>query len=293
MVLLYNDYKYLKMGDSIMNVAYLGPRGTFTEMAAKILGKGSNFIPYHSFYEALIAVEKGEADEAVVPVENSIEGVVNGTADCLIFDVELYIQELLILPIRQCLIAKNDTALNEITHVLSHPHAIPQCRDFIEKYLPQADIITESSTAEAVRKVSESDEKIAGIGAAAAAELYGLNVLAEGIQNTDNNFTQFVRVSKSKNMDYVKEKVTICFSTNDEPGALYKILDIFSIFDINMSKIASRPMRNRPMEYVFLIDLDVNNNSKDIEDAIKLIERKSSFCKNLGCYDVRDNRLQK
>lgn len=276
-----------------MKIAYLGPRGTFTEMAAKILARDNDIVPYHSFYDALMAVEKGEADEAVVPVENSIEGVVNGTADCLIFDVHLYIQELLILPIRQCLIAKEGTELREVTHIMSHPHAIPQCRDFIEKYMPHAEIVTESSTAEAIKKVSLSDEKAAGIGAECAADLYGLSVIKKNIQNTDNNFTQFVRVSKKKSIEYNKDKVTICFSTTDEPGALYKILDIFSIFDVNMSKIASRPMRNKPMEYVFLIDLDVNNNSKDIEDAIKLIERKSSFCKNLGCYAIRDNRLQK
>lgn len=276
-----------------MKVAYLGPRGTFTEMAAAILEKDNEIIPYHSFFEALMAVEKGEADEAVVPFENSIEGVVNGTVDCLIFDVDLYIQELLILPIRQCLIAKEGTDIKSISRILSHPHAIPQCSDFIEKYMPCAELVSESSTAEAIRKVSEAEEGVAGIGAQCAAKMYGLSVLAEGIQNTDNNFTQFLRVSKKRNLEYVKEKVTMCFSTTDEPGALYKILDIFSIFDINMSKIVSRPMRNRPMEYVFLIDLDVDNNSKDIEDAIKLIERKSSFCKNLGCYNVIDNRLQK
>lgn len=276
-----------------MKTGYLGPQGTFTEMAAKLMSRDNEIIPYHSFSEALMAVEKCEADEAVVPFENSIEGVVNGTADCLIFDVDLYIQELLILPIRQCLIAKEGTKTEDITRILSHPHAIPQCRNFIEKYMPQAELISESSTAEAIRKVSESDYGTAGIGAQCAAEMYGLSVLYEGIQNTDNNFTQFLRVSKKKNLEYIREKVTICFSTTDEPGALYKILDIFSIFDINMSKIVSRPMRNKPMEYVFLIDLDVNNNSKDIEDAIKLIERKSSFCKNLGCYNVTDNRLQK
>ncbi|MDO4301300.1 MAG: prephenate dehydratase [Clostridia bacterium] len=277
-----------------MKVGYLGPKGTFTEEAARILAKGNELIPYHSFFDALKAVADDEIDEAVVAFENSIEGVVNMTIDSLAFDVDLYIQELLIMPIEQCLIAKKGTDISSIKKIMSHSHAIPQCKNFINANLSKAESETKASTAGAIKAVAEGEDNIAGIGARCAAELYGLEVIAEGIQDTNDNFTEFARVSKNKSLNYINgNKVTICFSTVDEPGALLKLLDIFSIYDINMSKIFSRPMRNKPLEYIFIIDLDVNNNSDDFKAAIKLLERKTAFCKNLGCYSVVDKRLKK
>lgn len=277
-----------------MKVGYLGPRGTFTEQAASILAKDNELVPYHSFLDALKAVANDEVEEAVVAIENSIEGVVNATIDSLAFDVDLYIQELLIMPIEQCLIAKKGTGVSDIKKIMSHPHAIPQCKNFINKNIPMADLETKASTAGAIKAVADSEENIAGIGAKNAAELYGLEVIAESIQDTNDNFTEFARVSKNKALDYITgNKVTICFSTADEPGSLLKLLDIFSVYDINMSKIFSRPMRNRPLEYIFIIDLDVDYNSNDIIEAIKLLERKTTFCKNLGCYSIVDKRLKK
>lgn len=277
-----------------MKVGYLGPRGTFSEEAARILAKDNELVPYHSFLEGMMAVEKGEIEEAVVPLENSIEGVVNATIDSLAFDVNLYIKELLIMPVEQCLIAKKGTDVGDVKKIMSHPHAIPQCKNYINENLPDAEAETKASTAGAIKAVAESSENVAGIGAKCAAELYGLEVVAEGIQDTNDNFTEFARVSKKKSFDYITgNKVTLCFSTADEPGALLKLLDIFSIYDINMSKIFSRPMRNKPLEYIFIIDLDVNDNSKDIIEAIKLLERKTTFCKNLGCYSIVDKRLKK
>lgn len=277
-----------------MKVGYLSPRGTFTEQAAIIFAKDNELVPYQNFLEELKAVANGEIDEAVVPIENSIEGIVNATIDSLVFDVDLYIQELLIMPIEQCLIAKRGTKISDIKRVMSHPHAIPQCKNFINAKLKGVETETRTSTAGAIKAVSESDEVIAGIGAKCAAEVYGLEVLAESIQDTNNNFTEFIRVSKKKSLEYISgNTVTLCFSTADEPGALLKVLEIFSIYDINMSKIFSRPMRNKPLEYIFIIDLDVENNSGDIMEAIKLLERKTPFCKNLGCYSIYDKRLKK
>lgn len=276
-----------------MDIGYLGPRGTFTEQAALIMAKGENIIPFRSFWEALEAVEKGQIQQAIVPIENSIEGVVNATVDCLIFDVNLYIQELLIMPIEQSLIAKKGTTVDSIKKVYSHSHAIPQCKEYIREHLPNAVLQSVSSTADGIRRVSQSnnDEYCAAIGSKNAADLYGLQVLAQSIQDTNNNFTLFARVSKKSSVD-IKDnsKVTICFSTENKPGYLFKMLDIFSIYDINMTKIFSRPMKNKPMEYVFLIDLDVDNNTDDVENALKLIARKTTFFKNLGAYKVVDCR---
>ncbi|MGN1318843.1 MAG: prephenate dehydratase [Lachnospirales bacterium] len=274
-----------------MKVGYLGPRGTFTEQAAKIMMPKDELIPYHSFSEALKAVNSDELDCAVVPIENSIEGIVNQTVDCLIFDVNLYIQKLLILPINQCFITKFGADLENITKIYSHSHAIPQCKKYISEKYPKADTISASSTAEAIKFVANSSDNIAGIGNKMAAELYGLQVVEDSIQDTDDNFTMFIKVEKKESFDYESgKKITLCFSTANEPGALYKLLDIFSIFDINMSKIYSRPMKNKPMEYIFFIDIEIENNVNDIRDALKLIERKTTFFKNLGSYNVIDMR---
>lgn len=275
-----------------MDIGYLGPRGTFSEQAAVIMAQGENIIPYHSFWEALEAVENGTLDAAIVPIENSIEGTVNATVDTLIFDVGLYIQELLVMPIEQCLLAKKGTNTEDIKTVFSHPHALPQCKRFFREHLPKADTIATSSTAEGIRTVAESDDmNIAAVGAKTAAGLYGLEVLSEGIQDNNSNFTQFIKVAKrDTTLPENGKKTTICFSTVDEPGSLYKLLDIFSIFDVNMSKIVSRPMRNKPMEYVFLIDLKTNDNEKDVRDALTMIKRKTTFFKNLGSYRVIDRR---
>ena len=277
-----------------MDVGYLGPEGTFTEEATLLLANGENTVPYHNFYEALHAVDDGKINSAVVPVENVIEGIVNATVDELIFSVNLHINEMLILPINQNLIAKKGTKVEDIKEVISHPHAIPQCKNFLNEYLPNVPRTTASSTAEAIRMVSASDQCIAGIGNKRAAELYGLEVLKECIQDNKNNFTQFVRVSKTPNMDNKNAKVcTLTFSTPNKPGELFKVMEIFSVYNLNMSKISSRPMKERPLEYVFMVDVDIDNNLEDIENAIKLIKRKTSFYKNLGFYPVRDLRLQK
>jgi prephenate dehydratase len=270
-----------------MSIGYLGPRGTFTEQAAKLMTVGEEIIPYHSFWEGIEAVASGKLDAAIVPIENSIEGTVNATVDSLIFDVDLYIQELMILPIKQCLLAKRGTKISDIKTVFSHPHALPQCRNFFREKLPNAGTIATSSTAEGIRTVSQSDDiSVAAIGAKPAAELYGLEVLGEGIQDNNRNFTQFIRVAKNNTeLPENGKNTTICFSTMDEPGSLYKLLDIFSIFDVNMSKIVSRPM-----EYVFLVDLQTDNNENDVRDALKMIKRKTTFFKNLGSYNVIDKR---
>ena len=254
-----------------MDVGYLGPEGTFTEEATLLLANGENTVPYHNFYEALHAVDDGKINSAVVPVENVIEGIVNATVDELIFSVNLHINEMLILPINQNLIAKKGTKVEDIKEVISHPHAIPQCKNFLNEYLPNVPRTTASSTAEAIRMVSASDQCIAGIGNKRAAELYGLEVLKECIQDNKNNFTQFVRVSKTPNMDNKNAKVcTLTFSTPNKPGELFKVMEIFSVYNLNMSKISSRPMKERPMEYVFMVDVDIDNNLEDIEDISTL-----------------------
>ncbi|MBQ7265801.1 MAG: prephenate dehydratase [Firmicutes bacterium] len=268
-----------------MKVAYLGPDGTFSRQAADILCPDSEKIPFSTFTEVLGACQDGKADQAVVPIENSIEGVVNASIDELVFEKELYIQEILNLPIEQNLMAKKGTRIEDVKKIISHSHAIPQCKNFL-KTLPEAVIETVSSTGEGARLASIAEgNNVAAVGNKAAADIYGLEILKSSIQDNKNNITRFARVSATPTIDYEnKQKQTIAFSTLDEPGALYGVLEIFSVYGINLSDIFSRPMKNRLKEYVFVVDIDINNNIDDIKQAIKLMERKSSFIKVLGIY---------
>lgn len=274
-----------------MSYGYLGPVGTFSEQAAKILSRGAQIKPYHSIWEVLDAVNSGAIEFGIVPIENSTEGMVNTTVDSLMFDTDLYIKEMLIMPIIQNIMAKEGTNKEDITDIYSHPQALAQCRHFLQDNFPKANIHPINSTAEAAKLVSQSNKPVAAISPENSAELYGLNIIESSIQDSDINFTEFVLVSRDKNI-YPKfgEQTTICFSTVNEPGSLYKLLDIFSIWDVNMIKIVSRPMRNKPMEYVFYIELDNKDDEEDMIDALKMIERKTSFFKNLGSYPLYDCR---
>lgn len=277
-----------------MKAGYLGPLGTFSHQAALEIFDNSEAKPYDTIYQVLKAVDDGEIEHGVVPIENSTEGTVNATADALIFDLDLYIQKLIILPIRQNLMTKKGADLNALKAVYSHPHALAQCRHYLYENFRDVPATAAQSTAAAAKMVSESSENIAAVAPAVAAKVYGLDIAAEGIQDSKINYTEFVVVGKTPT-DTPKvgknHKTTICFSTVHEPGSLYKLLDILSIWDVNMSRIVSRPMRGRPNEYVFYIDIEKEDNLKDLQDALTMLKRKTSFFKMLGSYPILDRRV--
>ncbi|MBQ6555838.1 MAG: prephenate dehydratase [Firmicutes bacterium] len=276
-----------------MKAGYLGPLGTFSHQAALEVFDENEIRPYDTIYQALMAVGSGELEYAAVPIENSTEGTVNATVDALIFDLDLYIQKLIVLPIRQNLMIKKDTDIKNIKTVYSHPHALAQCRHYLYENFETVPQIAAQSTAAAAKMVSESDEPIAAVAPEVAAKVYGLELAAKGIQDSKINYTEFVVVGKKPTTELVADKnykTTICFSTVHEPGSLYKLLDILSIWDVNMSRIVSRPMRNHPREYVFYIDLEKEDNAKDLQDALTMLKRKTSFFKILGSYPVIDKR---
>ena len=271
----------------------MGPLGTFSHQAALEVFKENEIVPYDTIFQVLMAVEQGELDYGIVPIENSTEGTVNATVDALVFDLNLYIQKLVVLPIRQNLMVKKGTDMSALKTIYSHPHALAQCRHYLYENYEHVPTIAAQSTAAAAKMVAESDENIAAVAPAVSAKVYGLELAAEGIQDSKINFTEFVVVSKKPtdqpiaSADY---KTTICFSTVHEPGSLYKLLDILSIWDVNMSRIVSRPMRNHPNEYIFYVDLEKYDNWKDLQDALTMMKRKTSFFKILGSYPVLDRR---
>ncbi len=269
-----------------MRIGYLGPEGTFSQQAALEYSKGSGckFISYESIPEMLLAVNNRELDEAIAPIENSIEGAVNATLDILSDDVELKIKYEFVLMIRQNLMAAKGAKLEGIKTVISHPQPLGQCKRFLRQKLPGVECRYSFSTAKAAEAVAAGNGGMASIGSRIAAEIYGLEILAEDIQDESNNFTRFVAISGHDSQRTGNDKTSIVFSAEDKPGSLYRILDIFNLWDINMTRIESRPARNRLGRYIFFVDFSGHRDDTDIKDALTMIRRKTSFFKFLGSY---------
>lgn len=276
----------------MMKLGYLGPIGTFSEQAALIYSKGINkeceFKKFFTITDVIDAVQSGEIDEGIVPLENSIEGTVTSTVDTLIFDSELFINNELILKVTQNIMVKPGTKTNEIKKILSHPQGLAQCRKLI-KNLGVHETVAVSSTAEAAHIVSDGDGSLAAIAPERAAEVYGLEIIGRDIADDNTNATRFVVISKNESKLEAHKKTSIAFTLDDDnsPGRLYRVLDILNIFEINMIKIESRPAKHKLGTYVFCIDL-IASNDEDLNDAIKMLKRKVAFFKYLGSYSSID-----
>ncbi|MFH1683730.1 MAG: prephenate dehydratase [Candidatus Margulisiibacteriota bacterium] len=283
-----------------MKIGFLGPEGTFCEEASKLYlrrvpGK-KELIPYTTIHDLLFAVDRGKISEAIVPIENSIEGTVGAVTDMLVSDVNLIIRQEVVIPIYHYLIAQKGTHLSEVTDVISHPQALAQCKDFLRKNLPKVKLHFSYSTSHAVREVGTSlGEKIiahgrvkgnvfAAIGNKASAKLYGLKILASKI-NAKENQTRFVVLAKSDHPPTKKDKTSIIFSIRkDRPGGLHDILEIVAERNINLTKIESRPSKKALGEYYFFADMYGHRKNKVVAEALTEIKKKASFLKILGSY---------
>jgi prephenate dehydratase len=273
-----------------VRVAYLGPAGTYTEEALRASSPGDiEEVPYPSIYEAVMAVQEGVTDMAVVPIENSLEGPVTTTLDMLATEAEdVRIAKEFVLPVRHCLIARRELPLDEVRRVLSHPQATPQCARFLRERLPQAERGAAGSTAEAVRTVAETNEPWAAIGSKLAAELYGATILAEGIEDHAGNETRFVWLGRAGHEPLGNPtKTSIVFwGFNDvSPGALVDVLSELSSRDINLTKIESRPRRVGGLgHYMFFADLDGAAGDRRVNDALTALASRVRAMKILGSY---------
>ncbi len=272
----------------MQKIGYLGPEGTFSHEAVKKYAgdKLQTIMSFSSISELLLAVQNNELDEAIVPMENSIEGAVNATIDMMAFEVELMIKAEIIIPIREHLLVKKGTSLKDIRYVLSHPQPIGQCRRFLAGSLPDAEIIPVLSTAAAAKQVSECGGEYAAIGSTAAAEAYKLEILKDNIQDLHDNCTRFIIASHSDSQRTGNDRTSIVFSTDDKPGSLYRILDIFNLWDINLSRIESRPAKSMLGRYIFLVDLIGHRDDENLNEALIMVRRKASFYKFLGSYPI-------
>ena len=266
-------------------VAYLGPPGTFTEEAALLHDRAAQLIPFPSVPAVAVAVASGMAEEGVVAIENSIEGSVNDTLDLLIHESGVLICEELVLPIEHHLLARPGTEASDVKVLYSHPHALGQCRQFIERCFPRVDVVASLSTSAAVEEMMASAHPAAAIGNGRAAELYGAAVLAKSIQDQASNLTRFVVLATSDHAPTGVDKTSLCFTfAEDSPGVLVDVLQVFAQRGINLSKVESRPTKESLGRYIFLIDLDGHREDSQVSEALEIVRGKTSMLKVFGSY---------
>ena len=274
-------------------IAYLGPQGTFTEEALiKFLNDGEEAlkIPLPTVTEVIRSVDRGEVDEGIVPIENSIEGSVNVTQDVLTFESEAKIIREIIIPIEHNLIGRKNLKLKDIKKIISHPHATAQCRFFLTSNFPKVEVIAANSTAEAVKKIQEMENGVAAIGTKTAARLYNLDVIASDIEDYKENKTRFVFIGNYIAPRTGCDKTSIvCFLKKDKPGSLYGILKEFAERDINLTRLESRPAKKDLGDYVFMIDMEGHLHDRKVFEALEALRKTAYLVKILGSYPMWKN----
>jgi prephenate dehydratase len=280
-----------------MRVGYLGPRGTFTEDALRdAVGEDAvQPVPLPSIYDAIVSVESGQVERALVPFENSIEGAVRATLDTLAFDASgVTIVGEHDVAIRHCLIAAEEVPLERIEVVLSHPQASAQCARFIRTRLPRAEVRAASSTADAVRRVSEIETPWAALGAASAARLYGCTILLDGVEDEPDNITRFVWIAPAgtKPDGPGPWRTSLVFSElgEDRPGALVEALKELADRRVNLTRIESRPLRRGLGRYMFFLDLEGATGDEVVMAAIDGLRAKAESVRVLGSYPTGQRR---
>jgi len=274
-----------------IKIAYLGPPGTFTEEALDKyinigkLEKSIEKIPYSNMGEVIKSVDRGEAAEGIVPIENSLEGSVNITLDFLTFESEAKIIREITIPIKHSLIGREKIPLDKIRKIISHPHATAQCKNYISTYLKGVEIIAANSTAEAIQILKKEENNIAAIGTKTAAGIYGLEIIESDIEDNKDNKTKFIFVGNSIQPKSGKDKTSIvCFLKQDKPGSLFNILKEFAERNINLTRLESRPAKKDLGDYVFLIDIEGHLHDRDIYEAIEVLRKTVYLIKILGSY---------
>ncbi len=265
-----------------LKVAYLGPSATFTHVASmKQFGQSAQLVPLKSIPAIFEEVERGRAAYGVVPVENSIEGVVSHTLD-MFMGSDLQIIAEIRLEIAHFLLSASGK-IGQIRKVLSHPQPLGQCRNWLAENLPDVPLVDVSSTAMAAQMAAE-DDAAAAIASEAAGSLYGLKVVKSNIADSVNNYTRFLVIGRKTPDPGANDKTSIMFSVNDTPGVLYRMLEPFEHRKINLTKIESRPMKSKAWEYIFFLDMDGHIADENVSGAIDDLKQYCQFLKVLGSY---------
>ncbi|QEY23320.1 prephenate dehydratase [Neisseria animalis] len=268
-----------------LTIAYLGPQGTFTQQAAiKHFGHAAYTRACMTVDDCFKQVETRQADYLVAPLENSTEGSIGRTLDLLAVSALKACGEV-VVRIHHNLMRKDSSEINGVTKVFAHAQALAQCNDWLGRNLPQAERIPVSSNAEAARLVAESDDTTtAAIAAVTAAEIYGLTIAAQCIEDEPNNTTRFIVLGHQDTQPSGSDKTSLVVSTPNRAGAMMGLLQTFTDAGISMTKIESRPSKSALWEYLFFIDIEGHQLDSKVEAALKQLGERASFVKVIGSY---------
>jgi len=270
--------------EEAMAVAFLGPRGTFSEEAAlKRFGDSVRGVPCASIDDVFRQVEARQVSFGVVPVENSTDGAVGRSLDLLLATAAKVCGEVL-LPVHQCLMSRASDR-HGIRRVYAHSQSLGQCHEWLSQNLPRAERVAMVSNAEAARQASQ-EEGAAAVAGRTAAALYELNLLAENIEDNPNNTTRFVVIGHLDVASSGRDKTSLVMSALNRPGAMHALLEPFARHGVSMTRMESRPARTGMWEYVFFVDIEGHQNDSAVAAALRELGERASFLKILGSYPV-------
>lgn len=267
-----------------LRVGYLGPEGTWSHQAARErFGDSVTLLPYSSFDLIFKAVQRGEADYGVLPIENSTYGFVSQTMDPLMVSNDLRICAQSLLHVRNCLLA--DIPRSEIRTLYSHPQVLGQCRNWLRENFSHAEQVSVASTAAAARVAKEeAAHGAAALGSRLVAEMYGLDVLEADIQDDPSNTTRFIIIGKQPTRPTGKDRTSICFGVSNTPGTLSDMLSTFKKYGINIHCLDARPSRDLPWQYLFFIDVEGHRDEAPLKTCLDELSDTKAELKVLGSY---------
>jgi prephenate dehydratase len=273
-----------------LRCAYLGPAGTHSEEALRASAPAdAEAIPYPTIYDAVIAVQEGAVDRAVVPIENALEGSVAVTLDTLTLEAGgVRIEAEVVQPIHHCVLAREEISLSTVERVVSHPQATAQCARFLREHLPNAEHVRAPSTADAVMTVCRSEDRSVALGSILAAELYGCHIVATNVEDHPDNVTRFVWLAPEDAVgrpgDDPKTSIVFWGGGDQSPGWLVDVLNEFSGRGVNLTRIESRPRRTGLGHYFFFVDLEGATGSGRVDDALDAVRGHVEELRVLGSY---------
>jgi prephenate dehydratase len=266
-----------------VRIAYQGEPGAYSESAAERYRPGVETLPYPSFEAVSKAVEKGPATHGILPIENSVAGSIHRNYELLV-EHELPIVGEVQLHVEHHLLALPGTRIEDLRRVYSHPQALSQCDDFLHR-LSGVEVIATYDTAGSAKMIREKGlSDAAAIASRRAADLFGLSVLQAAIQDFETNITRFLIIARAAAPQENANKTTIVFSLPNTPGSLFKALSVFALRDIDLSKLESRPIRGKPWEYMFYVDLGVSRADLRCARALVHLAEFARWVRTLGSY---------